>query len=184
MNRAVSIKKRAPPVSPWKVAEFGGGAAGRSNLPCCNVSDEFLHRLAVLQQVLRTAVVVGNCRGGIYPKDVVERRQDVLRGIGTGDRVFAAGVGRANVLSHLQPTAREEHAARCRPVVAATEFVDAGRAPELAPYNNAHVVVQAPFVKVADERADAIVVKRQERAVRFEERWQALPAVVVPQPNL
>src|SRR6266404_5878212 len=68
-------------------------------------SDQFDHRLAVLQQILWTAIVVGNCRGGIDSENVVERRQNVLRCVGTGRRVLAAGIGRANVLAHLQPAA-------------------------------------------------------------------------------
>src|SRR5437867_1224102 len=87
-------------------------------------SDQFDHRLAVLQQALWTAVVVGNCRGGIYSENVVERRQNVLRCVSAGRRVLAARTGRPHVLSHLQPAAGEKHAAGCRPVVAPAEFVD------------------------------------------------------------
>src|SRR5438093_1395387 len=96
-------------------------------------SDQFIHRLTILQQILWTTVEIGNCRGGIYSENVVKCRQNILRGVRTGDRVFTAGIGRPNILSHLQPAAGEEHAASRRPVVTATKFVDPRSAPELPP---------------------------------------------------
>src|SRR6266568_6197653 len=93
-------------------------------------SDQLLDGIAIVQKVLRTAAVVGNRRRGIDPEYVVERRQNVLRGVGAGHRVLAAGTGRPDVLSHLQPATGEERAAGRRPVVAAAEFVDPRRAPE------------------------------------------------------
>src|SRR5437667_12905514 len=62
------------------------------------LSDQFRDRLAIIEQVLRTAVVIGNGRGGIYPKNVVKRRQKVLRRISASDPIFAGGVSRPNVI--------------------------------------------------------------------------------------
>src|SRR2546423_10669673 len=51
-------------------------------------SDQFLHGLAVVQQVLRTAAVIGNRCRRINPKGAVARRQDVLRRLGARERAF------------------------------------------------------------------------------------------------
>src|SRR5438552_1765678 len=112
--------------------------------------------------------------------NVVERSENVLRTVRPADRIFAARVGRPDELSHPQSAPGEEHTAGRRPVVAPAEFVDPWRASELAPDNDAHVLVQAALVKVGDQRGQTIVVKRQKRAVRFEQRGQAVRAVMIP----
>src|SRR5205823_9416415 len=79
---------------------------------------------------------------------------------------------------------REQHAAGTWPVVAATRFVDPGRAPEFTPDDHTHVLMQASFVQVGDEGRETVVVEGHERAVRFEKRRQPLRTVMVPQPHL
>src|SRR2546423_12816008 len=112
---------------------------------------------------------------------MIQCRQDVLRCVRPGNWALAAGTGFAYILSHLKTAAGEEHAAGSRPMVPPPEFIDSRRAAEFAPYQHAHVLMQAPFVQVSDESREAIVVKRQERAVGFEEGWQSIGAVMVPE---
>src|SRR5262249_50147974 len=81
--------------------------------------DQFPHWIAVIQEVLWSTVVIRDRRGGINPQDMIERGQDVLRIVRPRDRIFAARVGRADILTHLQPAAGEEHAAPRRPMSAA-----------------------------------------------------------------
>src|SRR4030095_10848496 len=67
--------------------------------------DKFSNWIPVVQQILRTAAVVGNRRGGIDAEDVIERCQDVLRCVSARDRILAGGVRRPDVLAHAQATA-------------------------------------------------------------------------------
>src|SRR5205823_1607821 len=90
--------------------------------PAVMASDQFLHGLAVVQQVLRTAVVARNGRGGIYPKDVARRGpcQGLVRLWGAQpprlrrsvprrpDRVFGEGA------EHCTRGARAPHANQIR----------------------------------------------------------------------
>src|SRR4029453_9984112 len=104
-------------------------------------SNQLFDGIAVLEHVLRAAVVVGDRGRGIDPEDAVERRQDVLRSVRAGRGGIAGRAGRPDALPHLEPPAGEEHAARRRPVVAAAELVDPRRASDLPPRDDAHVLV-------------------------------------------
>src|SRR5437660_326370 len=69
-------------------------------------------------------------------------------------------------------------------MVASAKFVDPGGAPEFAPHDHAHILVQAALVQVGDQRREAMVIERQQRAVGFKEAWQAVSAVMVPKSHL
>src|SRR6185436_14895695 len=92
--------------------------------------------------------------------------------------------GRADILPHPETAAGEQHAAGARPVVATTELVDPRRPPEFAPDAHTHLFVETALVQVADERRKAVIVERQERAVRCEQTRQPLGAMMVPKPDL
>src|SRR5438477_4721504 len=102
-----------------------------------DLSDELGYRIAIVQQVLRPAAEIEQGGRGVDPEDVVERRQDVLGIVGARGRVLAVGARGADVLSHLEPAAREEHAAGAGPVVPAAVLVDPRRASEFAPDDDA-----------------------------------------------
>src|SRR5438874_7717672 len=69
-------------------------------------------------------------------------------------------------------------------MIAATKLIDARCAPELAPHDDAHILVQTALVQVSDKGGQTVVIERQERAVGFEEGWQAVCAVMIPQSHL
>src|SRR6186713_3058435 len=69
-------------------------------------------------------------------------------------------------------------------MVAPAVFVDARCASELAPYHHAHVLVEAAFMQVGDERRKAVVVERKKGTVGFKQSRQAIGAMMIPQANL
>src|SRR5207247_1431871 len=103
---------------------------------------ERLDDVAVFEQILWPAAVVGNGGRRVDTQHVIKRGQHVLRAIRTGDRIFAEFVSGADVLPHLQPAAGEEYGASARPVIAAAEVVELWRAPKLAPGHDADIVGQ------------------------------------------
>src|SRR5258706_4378419 len=88
---------------------------------CSAASDQWLDHIAIFQQILRPAAVVGDGGGGIDAQDVIEGGEDVLGVVGAGDGVFAQFVGGADVLAHFQAAAAEENGAGVGPVAAAPE---------------------------------------------------------------
>ena len=66
-----------------------------------NKSQQWLDHIAVFEQILRPAAVVGDGCCRINAQDVIKSSQDVLRAVGAGDRIFAKFVGGADVLAHF-----------------------------------------------------------------------------------
>src|SRR5947207_6154058 len=89
--------------------------------------------LAILEQVLGPAVVIGEGCGGVDTQDAVQRCQHVLHSDRTADDALAASVGGADHLAGLQPTSRNPEKTCFRPVAAAIgrHIADARRSAEL-----------------------------------------------------
>ena len=79
-------------------------------------------------------------------------------------------VGGTDHLSGAKPTAGEQSASDCRPMIAAGILVDERRAAELAPGHHGHVLVETAFVEVLDERGQPLVELRQVRVLHAIER--------------
>src|SRR5437773_5291959 len=80
--------------TPRKVSSESGSRLSKIGPPAR--SDQLRHRLPIVQQVLRPAVGVGDRDRRIDPQHMVERRQNILRRIGAGDRSLPAGIGRSD----------------------------------------------------------------------------------------
>src|SRR5262249_57821984 len=85
----------------------GGPFAARRRASMKGSPEQLGHRLAVLEDVLGTAVVVAEGSGGVDAKDVVQRCQHVLHPDRLADDALAAGVGSADDLAGLQPAASD-----------------------------------------------------------------------------
>src|SRR2546423_1384593 len=79
-------------------------------------AEQFVPRLAVLQHVLRLAVVVSQGCGGVDPENLVQRCQHVLHPDRLADDALAAGIGGANDLAGLQAAAGHPEETSVRPV--------------------------------------------------------------------
>src|SRR5882672_2677893 len=134
-------------------------------------------RLVVrVENIVRTAGEVRDRRlVGVDPQVAVQRGENLLETHGTLGSVLAQPVGRADHLSRPQPTAGQHGAGDLRPVVAAALAVDLGRPAELAPDDDADVLVEPARVKVLDEGAHALVEHGEVLARAVEG-----PAVPVP----
>src|SRR6185295_2258070 len=118
--------------------------------------NEFLDRIPVVQQVLRTAGRIGELRLQVDPQVPVQGRVDLVEVHGR-DRVGGLPVGRADHLAAADAAAGHERRGDAGPVIAARVVGDLRGAAELAPEDDADVVEHAAVVQVLDQRADAHV---------------------------
>lgn len=65
-------------------------------VPVVSVSDRFFDGLAVIEEIMRPAIMIGSGRSRVDPQDVIKRGQDILRIVSARDRIFASGIGWAH----------------------------------------------------------------------------------------
>ena len=94
-------------------------------------------------------------------KTLWKRDRAILGGVGQP-------VGRADDLAGPHAAAGEQGAGDVRPVVAAGVLVDLGRAAELAPDDDRHVLVEPARVEVVDQGRQGLIELREVRAALAE----------------
>ena len=106
---------------------------------------------------------------------MIERGEDFAELHGALAGFPSEPVGGANHLPYFHAAAKKHRAGNARPMVAPAILVDRGRAPELAPDHNRHVLVQPARVQVLHQGAHTLVEHRQVLAQRVE-----ILAVMIP----
>ena len=90
-------------------------------------------------------------------KLVIQRGEDVLVVHRAILRFLAQAVGRTDDLAHAHAAAGQKGTRGLGPVVSASRFVDARRAPEFAPGDDADILVEAAGVQIFDECGDSLI---------------------------
>ena len=139
-------------------------------------SDELADWVAAVEEIVRA--VGGVVDHGVLDVDaelVIEGGEDVLIVHGPILRFLAQAVGRTDDLAHAHAAAGQECARRLGPVVSAGGFVDAWRAAEFAPGDDADILVQAAGVQIFDKSGDPLI-----KLVELRGELSEIAAVPVP----
>ena len=116
---------------------------------------------AAVDEVVRAALGILDGRGGrVDAEAVVQRGEHFLEFHRAIDGLITVLVGGADDLAVVHAAAGEEGKVRARPVVAAVVLVNLRGATELAPHHNGHVLVQAPFLEVNEQRGEPLIEQR------------------------
>ena len=145
-------------------------------LPCGPRSKERVDGRAVVEQILRTTVVVIEGQPRVDAQQAVERGKHILHGVGLAAGTGALAVGGADHLSRAQAAAGQQRAAAVGPVVAAAFRTDARRPAELAPHEHRHIRIEAPLAQVGQQGGEGVIQRGQELAQRGEVLLVRVPA--------
>lgn len=126
--------------------------------------EQLTERLALVEQMLRTALRIDQCGAmWIDSQVVINRGKHVLIVDGTRDHDAGSPVGLTDDLPPSQSSSRQNRGADLGPVVSSTSLrVDSRRAAKLTPGHDQHVIQLASFFQVGNKTAETVIDDWQE----------------------